>query len=192
MRQRILNFLVRYILVGGGTLQLAGAGQPSLGIRLDVPSRPRGENAWERLVTRMAGLSQKAAAGCLNFITGKEESMAKPAEAYLALCTVVPTNSSTGASITEGTAAEGYARLKVNGNLASAVEAAKSSIKTNAELVGAAITGGEATIIGWALCDKKETGKGNVIAYGTCSSTIISKTQTPPTVASGKLIIELE
>lgn len=141
----------------------------------------------------MSGLSQKAAAGTLSWLVGKAETIfKKPAKVYLALCTVVPTSASTGVTITEATGATGYARVEVPAaSIHEAEEGETSLIKTTAELIFNNITAGEATIIGWALCDSSETNKGNSIAWGTATSTVISATQTPPTVASEKLKIEI-
>lgn len=136
----------------------------------------------------MSGFSRKAAKGALDFFWGKEESLAKPAKVFLALCTVEPTSSSTGATITEATGATGYARLEVPvANIKKAEELATSIINTTAELTFAAITAGSATVIAWALCDSVTTGAGNVIMWGSATSTVISSTQTPPKIASGAL-----
>lgn len=144
------------------------------------------------LTSAWSGFSRKCAAGALNFFTGKEESLAKPAKVYLALCTVVPTSSSTGVTITEATGATGYARKEVAAAAwNAAVEGATSTIETNVEEIFAAITAGSATVIGWALCDKAGTSEGNVIMWGTCTSTVISSTQTPPTIAAKALKLEL-
>jgi hypothetical protein len=139
----------------------------------------------------LSGFSRKTAAGVLGHTWGKTE-LAKPAKVYLALCTVVPTNSSTGATITEATGATGYARKEVPAaSIATAAEGATSSIETNAELVFAAISAGSATVVGWALVDSPTVGEGNVVMWGTCTSTVISSTQTPPTVAAKALKGEL-
>lgn len=140
----------------------------------------------------MSGFSRAWAAKVLGHITRKAEA-AMPAEGYLAFCTVVPTSSSTGSTITEATGATGYARIKIQeADFNAAAEGETSAIKTALEKVGAAITAGSAVIIGFAYCDKKETGVGNVIMWGTTTSTTISTTQTPPTVAAGGLELQLK
>lgn len=132
----------------------------------------------------MSGFSQKYAAGLLGHAWGKAE-LTKPSKVYLALCTTVPTSSSTGSTIVEATAS-GYERKEVPAaSISSPTEAGESSIKTSAELLFKEITGGSSTIIGWALCDAS-TG-GNVVMWGTSTSTVISSTQTPPKIASGAL-----
>ncbi len=106
--------------------------------------------------------------------------------AYLALCTVVPTDASTGATLTEATYT-GYARLIIN---ASDMSAASSGSKTNsAALTFAACTAGSSTIIGFAIVDSVTTGAGNVLYWGTVTSKVIDTSNTPPTVAIGALVI---
>lgn len=108
----------------------------------------------------------------------------------LALCTTAPTDSSTGATIVEATGATGYARLAI---AASDVSASSGGSKTNsAALTFPAITAGSATVVGWAICDSGTTGAGNMLVWGTATSTVISTTQTPPTVAIGGLVVTLD
>jgi hypothetical protein len=108
---------------------------------------------------------------------------------YLALCTVVPDDTKTGATITEANYT-GYARAQVT---AAAMNAAAAGSKSNGTAITfAACTGGSSTVIGWALCDASGVSTGNVLAWGTCTSTVISTTQTPATVAIGGLVVTLE
>jgi hypothetical protein len=110
------------------------------------------------------------------------------APTYLALCTSVPTDASTGTTIVEATGATGYARKSI---AAADMSAAASGSKTNGNAITfAAITAGSATVIGWALCDAATVG--NVLAWGTATSTVISSTQTPPVVAAGNLVVTLD
>lgn len=153
---------------------------------------PLERGLFERFGSWMGGLSRAAAAGALNFLSGLEESYVKPAELYLALCTVVPTSSSTGETITEATGATGYLRIKLSGSIAKAVEGTKTVLKNNAELTGAAITAGSAAVKGWAACTSKETGKGKVFTWGSCTETTISASATPPKVASEAWVNEIE
>lgn len=102
---------------------------------------------------------------------------------YLALCTVVPTDASTGSTITQASYT-GYARKAV---AAADLNAAASGSTSNAnKLEFAACTAGSSTIIGWALCDASTAG--NMICWGTTTSTVISTTQTPATIAVGGLV----
>jgi hypothetical protein len=110
------------------------------------------------------------------------------APTYLALCTTVPTDASTGSTIVEATGATGYARKSI---AAADMSAAASGSKTNSnQITFAAITAGSATVIGWALCDASTAG--NVLCWGTCTSTVISQTQSPPVVAVGGLVVTLD
>lgn len=105
--------------------------------------------------------------------------------AYLALCTAVPTDASTGATIVEATYT-GYARLIIN---ASDMSAAASGSKTNTSaLTFAACTAGSSTIIGFAIVDALSTGTGNVLYWGTVTSKVIDTSNTPPTIAIGALV----
>ena len=65
-----------------------------------------------------------------------------------------------------------------------------SSITNNGTMTMAACSGGSSTVIAWALVDQASS-SGNVIAWGSCTSVVISTTQTPPTVANAALSITL-
>lgn len=105
---------------------------------------------------------------------------------YLALCTVFPTDASTGATLTEASYT-GYARKAIS---AANLNAATSGQMTNGEAITFAnCLAGSSTIIGWALCDALTKGTGNVLWWGTCTSTNISTTQTPATIAVGGLVL---
>jgi hypothetical protein len=147
------------------------------------------------LLRALSGFGKLVKAGTLSWATGKAETIfKKPAEApWLALCTVEPKYTNTGTTITEPgtgpTEAQGYARKQVT--FSEAVEGETATIENTAEEIMAAITGsGSATIIGWALVSASAAG--NLIAFGTATSTVISKTQSPPTVAAKGLKIELK
>jgi hypothetical protein len=138
----------------------------------------------------MSGFSRAWAAKLLGHSWGKTEA-AKPAKVFVALLTSVPTNSSTGTSIEASEPTyTGHERKELPAaSIEAAAEGATSSIKNSAELVFAACTGGTSTITAWALCDAASAG--NIVMWGTASSTVISTTQTPPTIAAGKIIGEL-
>lgn len=181
---------------------------------------------------------------------------------YIALCTVVPTSASTGATLTEATYT-GYARLATTGDWGAAVAGTPSTISNSTALTFAACTAGTSTIVGFAIVDQPTfctlsaalvsgtaytaltvtplttaiasganvvlvsgantqtfvasaaaavgatsiavtslaanfaypvgtiVNPGNVIAWGSCASTVISTTQTPPTFAIGALELTL-
>jgi hypothetical protein len=139
----------------------------------------------------VSGFSRAWAAKLLGHSWGKAEAT-KPAKVYLALLTSVPTNSSTGTTIEASEPTyTGHERKEVPvASIKAAEEGSPSAIKTNAELVFAACTAGSSTVTAWALCDAATAG--NVVMWGTASSTVISTTQTPPAVAAEKLAGNLE
>lgn len=136
-----------------------------------------------------ASLSDEYEVAVLEHLTGKT-SLGAITPGYLALCTVVPTDASTGTTITEANYT-GYARKKVEqADWAAAVSGSPSSEANASTLTFAACTAGTSTIIGWAYCTLATLGK--VIVWGTATSTVISTTQTPATVAAGLLSITLD
>ena len=111
------------------------------------------------------------------------------APVFLALCTTQPTDASTGSTIVEATYT-GYARASV---AAADMSAAGSGSKTNSNAITfAACTAGTSTIVGWAICTTAGTGTGNVLAKGNCTSTVVSTTQTPATIAVSGLVVTLD
>lgn len=113
------------------------------------------------------------------------------APTYLALCLQVPTDASTGTSIDGGgwiPTYTGYARKSI---AAADMSAASGGSKTNSNAITfAACSAGTSTIVGWALCDAATLG--NILCWGSCTSTVISTTQTPATVAIGALVVTLD
>ncbi len=111
-------------------------------------------------------------------------SFTMPAAVYLALTTVVPTDASTGSTLTEATYT-GYARKKV---AAADLNAAASGQTTNANAITfAACTAGSSTIIGFALVDASTNG--NVLYWGTVTSKVIDTSNTPATVNAAALVV---
>lgn len=124
----------------------------------------------------------------LDHLTGKT-AFTSPGPLYMALCTVLPDDTSTGATLTEATYT-GYARKQI---ATADWNAASGGSVSNANAVTFAnATAGSSTIVGWALCDSGTIGAGNVIAWGSCASTTITATQTPATFAAGALTIALD
>lgn len=111
-------------------------------------------------------------------------SFTMPAAVYLALCTVVPTDASTGATITEANYT-GYARKQI---AASDLSAAASGSKTNsAAITFADCTAGSSTVVGFAIVDASTNG--NILYWGTVTSKTIDTSNTPATVAIGALVV---
>ena len=110
----------------------------------------------------------------------------EPANIYMALTTVIPTDVMTGATITEATYT-GYARKEI---LATDLSAAAAGSKTNsAAITFAACTAGSSTIVGFVINDSVTTGAGNNLYWGTTTSKVIDVNNTPPTIAVGGLVI---
>lgn len=134
-------------------------------------------------------LSGYAQTHIMDHANGKT-SWTMPAAVALALTTATPDSSKTGATIVEATYT-GYGRQTIAGagfNAASAGgAAAASTTSNNGAITFAACTASSSTIIGWALCDSVTTGAGNMLWWGSATSTVISTTQTPATIASGGL-----
>lgn len=113
---------------------------------------------------------------------------AAPANVYLALLTVAAGEADTAGTITEANYT-GYARKIIAP--ADWAAAASGSNATNTAEAFAACTAGSSVVIGWALCSSA-AGAGDVIMYGTCTSTTVSTTQTPATIASGGLALTVD
>lgn len=141
-----------------------------------------------------SGFGQKAAAGVLEWSWGKQETkLVKPAgKVWLALCTVEVKVSDTGASITEA-GYTGYVKKEIlAANISEASEGATCTIENTKEELFAACTAGSSTVISWALTDKAGLKEGVLIMFGQATSTVISTTQTPPTIAVKALKGELK
>lgn len=136
----------------------------------------------------MAGFSNFMELEVLDSVFGDHASINLfSAPTYLALCTVAVGETDTGSTITEANYT-GYARKSM---AASDLSAASAGSKTNSNAITfAACTAGSSTVIGWAQCAASSAG--NIGVYGTCTSTVISTTQTPATVAIGGLVANLD
>lgn len=112
-----------------------------------------------------------------------------PSTVALGLWTSALTDASTGA--TSGEAAyTTYARVSTG---AADFSAAASGSKTNTNaFTFPACTASSSTITFWGTFDSATIGAGNMLVWGTATSTVISTTQTPPTVAIGGLVVTLD
>jgi len=108
-----------------------------------------------------------------------------PSNVYAALCTVAPSKSSTGSTITEATYT-GYARVKVN---AADLNAASGGSMTNsADITWPEVQAGTSTVVAVAFCDASSAG--NMLYYDSdVGSVAVSTTQTPPVIRSGSLTV---
>jgi hypothetical protein len=107
---------------------------------------------------------------------------------YLGLWTSTLTDASTAATAGELTYTT-YARQSISSTNMS--PAASGSVTNDVAITFAAVTAGGGTVTFWMLCSSS-SGAGDNICWGTATSTVISTTQTPPTVAIGGLVITLD
>lgn len=138
-----------------------------------------------------SGISQYAMAKVIDHLNTKT-TFTVPAACAMALGTTpAPTSTTTGATLTEA-AYTGYARQAIVGGGWVAATAATPSVGVNnGAITFGACTAGTSTLIGFMLADSATLAAGNSLWYGTLTSTVISTTQTPPTVASGALSVSL-
>jgi hypothetical protein len=155
---------------------------------------------WPRIQRQLAlegvpqaianGISQYAMHLLVDHINGKT-SFTMPTTVAMTLCTANPASTSTGASQAE-TAYVGYGRQTLAGAAFVAATTATPSVSTNASTITFAnCTGTGSTLLGFTLCDSATTGAGNMLWFGSLASTVISTTQTPPTVAAGALSLSM-
>lgn len=139
----------------------------------------------------MAGLSDAVEKKILDHLTGKT-AYSSPAPLYLHLTTAAVNDSDTCATLTSANYT-GYAPIQIpaaDWNAASGTTAAATNAN---QKLGGACTAGTSTVIGWALSPGSTAGAtADVTHFGTCSSTVISTTATPPTVNAGALSIGLD
>lgn len=107
---------------------------------------------------------------------------------YLALWTSTLDDTSTAATAGELTYTT-YARQAIS--TTNMAPAATGSVSNDVAITFPAVTAGGGTVTFWMLASSS-SGAGDSIVWGTATSTVISTTQTPPTVAIGGLVITLD
>lgn len=138
----------------------------------------------------MSAASQYLEEALLNHILGIA-AYPMPTTVAIALTTVVPVNTNTGATIAEANYT-GYTRFTLApADWAAIVAGNPSSISNAVNLAFANCTAGTNTIVGYAICDSATILAGNMLIYGSVPSTVISTTQTPPEFAVGALIVSI-
>lgn len=140
-------------------------------------------------MANITGLSDAVEKKVLDHLTGKA-AYTSPAPLYLALCTAVPQDSDSGATLSEATYT-GYARKQVPAADWNAASGLAAAVTTAVQEQFAACTAGSSTIIGWALV-ASASGAGDVVTGGTCATTVVSTTQTPATVPAGGISVSLD
>ena len=135
-----------------------------------------------------SGISQSQMAALINAST-KQATYTAPGAFAIALMTAAPTSTTTGVLGANEASYTGYARTAATMGAASA---ATPSIATNSATVTFPnCTAGTSTLLGFIAADSATVNTGNALWYGTLTSTVISTTQTPPTIASGALSLSL-
>ena len=142
------------------------------------------------LVAIANGLSQYVMHLLVDHVNGKT-SFTMPVTVAMALDTANPSSTSTGASQAE-TVYTNYLRQTLAGAAFVAATTATPAVSTNSGTITFAncgITG--STLLGFTLNDNATVGSGNCLWFGGLTSTVISSTQTPPTIAAGALSLSL-
>jgi hypothetical protein len=136
----------------------------------------------------MASMSQFLEKAVLEHITKRTAYTApKP---WLALCTVVPTSTSTGSTITEANYT-GYKRVTIAESTGwnAATSTTPSLIKTKALTSFAPCTAGSSKIVAVVLCDAETLG--NMLVWAAVTEFEVSTTATPAEAAAEAIEISL-
>lgn len=137
-----------------------------------------------------SGISQYGMSHLIDHLNGKT-SFTMPAAVAMALATTAPTSTTTGVTVVEA-AYTGYARQAIAGAGFNAATAATPSVATNnGAITFGNCTAGTSTLLGFILADSATLATGNALWYGTLTSTVISTTQTPPTVATTAMSLSI-
>jgi hypothetical protein len=137
-----------------------------------------------------SGVSQYGMSHLIDHINGKT-SFTMPTTVTMCLATTAPTSTTTAVNIVEA-AYTGYARVTIAAAGFNAATAATPSVATNnGAITFGACTGGTSTLLGFMIADNATLATGNSLWYGTLTSTVISTTQTPPTVATTAMSLSM-
>lgn len=149
------------------------------------------ERSWTRAADKlwrwMAGLGDAVENKVLDHLYN-DPAYSAPSP-YMALGTGAISDSDVAASFGGTTEANygSYARVAI---ATSDMSAASAGAKTNSGAITfPGVTSGSSTIIAWAVVSAgpARLAAGDVIIYGTATSTVVSTTQTPPTIGAGIL-----
>jgi hypothetical protein len=137
-----------------------------------------------------SGTSQYGMQALINHINGVS-AYTMPATVAIALATAAPTSTTTGSTLTEA-AYTGYTEEVIASSGWNSATAATPSVATNnGAITFPNCTGGTSTLLGFMIKDSNTIGAGNSLWYGTLASTVISTTQTPPTIANTALNVSM-
>jgi hypothetical protein len=106
---------------------------------------------------------------------------------YMTLTILAFTDVDTGTTAADGShipTYTGWARIAVPGTSMPAASGTGGSVANTTAIVFAACTAGTSTILGFGNCAQLASG-GVLRKFGTCASTVVSTTQTPPQFAIG-------
>lgn len=169
----------------GVLLDVAKLAEAEAGMWAEIDRILRDENVP---VAITSGITQYGMSHIIDHLNGKT-SLTMPVVCALALAiTTAPTSTSTGALGANEANYTGYARQSIAAAGWVAATAATPSVGANAATITFGnCTAGGSTLIGFITADSATVNAGNAIWYGTLTSTVISTTQTPPTIAAGAL-----
>jgi hypothetical protein len=108
---------------------------------------------------------------------------------YLALSTADPTDTGTGASMSETANTNGYARTAITFGAA-----ALRKVTQSADVTFPAVTGANwsTAITHWAIVDSATHGAGNVLAHGAFTSPFTPVVGNQPVIPSGEVVVEIQ
>lgn len=141
--------------------------------------------------TALTGIAQYAMSHVGDHLVGKT-SFTMPAVISLSLLTAAPTTTSTGATVTPA-AYTGYVILTPTvGTWTTAATAATPSVVVNGSTITfGACTAGTSTLLGFCVGDNATIASANLLWISNVSSTVISATQTPPTIAASAMSLSI-
>ncbi len=193
------QLLVPHIEVPAGPLshaQMMGATERGLMEGVLGSTEKAWRKAADQWMTWMASFGGIYAAKILDHVFN-DGTLAAPAP-YLALGTGAIGDADIGATFGSTTEANytGYLRVLIGAADMSAGAAASPATKTNTNvLTFPACTASSAVVIAWCTVNGTSTARlnaGDVILYGTVTSTTIDTTHTPPSIAASGLNATLE
>jgi hypothetical protein len=118
----------------------------------------------------------------------------KPTVLALALCTAVPTETSTGATIAEVPNAFGYARKTFNPSTSNWGEPVDNNGSTrNSSVIAFPVASGDwGTVTSVAVCDSGDWGTGNVLFYANLTTPRVVTSGTYVSFGVGQLTIQID
>lgn len=154
---------------------------------LNLDTVEHGDRIIPAIAGGMASFSDYLENKVLDYIFNDPSTAFISADPYLGLWTSALTDASTGATAGEA-AYTGYARLQVaNTNMSAAAAGSKTN---SAQLQFAACTALSATVTFFGTFDALTVG--NMLLWGTVTSTTVDTSHTPATVAIGALVATLD